>query len=70
MKKTYETLTEIAVKNVIDGDYVKRKADAKTVYIRCGYDRSTKTYCLQDTEDMNRCIYIKSNKTVFVGFDY
>lgn len=69
-KKLYTELTETAIKNVIKGDYVKRKADAKTVFVLGDYDRSTKTYCLQDTDDINRCIYIKSNKTVFVGFDY
>jgi len=66
----YESITEISIKNAIIGDYVKRKPDAKTVYIRCGYDRSTKSYCLQDTNDINRFIYIKSNKSVFIGFDY
>jgi len=65
-----ESITEISIKNVIIGDYVKRKPDAKTVYIRREYDRATKTFCLQDTEDMNRFIYIKSNKSVFIGFDY
>ncbi len=58
------------IKQVSIGEYVKRKVDAKTVYIRQDYDRTTKTYCLQDTEDMSRCIYLKAATVVFVGFTY
>jgi hypothetical protein len=25
---------------------------------------------LQDTEDMNRFVYVKADKTVFIGFTY
>ena len=63
-------MTTTTIKQVSIGDYVKRKETAKTVYIRQDYDRSTKTYCLQDTEDMNRCIYLKAATVVFVGFTY
>ena len=69
-KQLYTELTQTAIKNVIKGDYVKRKADAKTVFVVGDYDRSTKTYCLQDTNDINRCVYIKASKPVFVGFEY
>tara|TARA_R110000868_G_scaffold91192_1_gene252958 strand:- start:1358 stop:1552 length:195 start_codon:yes stop_codon:yes gene_type:complete len=62
--------TATTVKQAPHGEYVKRKIDAKTVYIRQDYDRSTKTYCLQDTSDMNRCIYLKPGAVVFVGFTY
>jgi hypothetical protein len=62
--------TSTTVKQAPKGEYVKRKESAKTVYIRQDYDRSTKTFCLQDTNDMNRCIYLKPGAVVFTGFDY
>lgn len=64
------TMQQVTIKQAKHGDYIKRKPDAKTVYIRLDYDRTTKTYCLQDFEDINRFIYLKGNKPVFVGFDF
>jgi hypothetical protein len=60
----------VALKNVKPGDYVKRKSDAVKVYIKGDYDRTTKSFELQDTEDMNRFVYVKADKTVFIGFTY
>lgn len=60
----------VALKNVKPGDYVKRKSDSKTVYIKGAYDRATKSFELQDTEDMNRFVYIKADKLVYIGFTY
>jgi hypothetical protein len=63
-------MQNITLKNVKPGDYVKRKADAATVYIKGAYDRTTKSFELQDTEDMNRFVYVKADKLVYVGFTY
>lgn len=52
------------------GEYVKRKPDAKTVYIRGAYDRATKTYSLTDAQDMNREIFLKPGTIVYIGFTY
>ena len=60
----------IALKNVKPGDYVKRKADSKAVYVKRDYDRTTKSFCLVDVEDINRCIYVKADKPVVVGVTY
>ena len=60
----------ITLKNVKPGDYVKRKADSKAVYIKGAYDRTTKSFELKDVEVINRCVYVKADKTVFVGFTY
>ena len=60
----------VALKNVKPGDFVKRKSDAVKVYIKGAYDRTTKSFELQDTEDMNRFVYIKASKPVYVGFTY
>ena len=60
----------IALRNVIKGDYVKRKADSKAVYIKGDYDKTTKSFELIDVEDISRCIYVKADKPVVVGFTY
>ena len=63
-------MQNIIIKNVKPGDYVKRKADSKAVYIKGAYDRTTKSFELVDVEDINRIFYIKANKPVYVGFTY
>ena len=60
----------ITIKNVKPGDYVKRKSDSKAVYIKGDYDRTTKSFELQDVEDINRCVYVKADKIVVIGFTY
>lgn len=52
------------------GEYIKRKPDAKTVYIRGAYDAATKRISLIDTEDMNRELFLKPSAVVYVGFTY
>lgn len=63
-------MQQTTIKAVKSGEYIKRKADAKTVYIKGAYDRTTKSYECTDTEDMNRQVYIKADKPVFIGFTY
>lgn len=50
--------------------YFKRKPDAKAVYTINHYNREDKTYSCIDCNDINKEIFIKSNKPVFIGFDY
>jgi len=50
--------------------YFKRKADAVTVYTINHYNREDKTYTCSDCNDINREVYIKAIKPVFIGFDY
>ena len=50
--------------------FIKRTADAKAVYSVNHYDKATKSYSCSDCDDMNKEIFIKSSKTVFVGFTY
>ena len=63
-------MQNITLKNVKPGDYVKRKSDAVKVYIKGDYDRTTKSFELKDVEDINRCVYVKANKIVVIGFTY
>ena len=60
----------IKIEKVKKGDYVRKKSGAKKTYIAGGYCRYNKRYELTDTEDMNRQIYLKKGKDVFVGFTY
>lgn len=60
----------IALRNVKPGDFVKRKADSKAVYIKGPYDKTTKSFSLVDVEDINRCIVMKADKPVVAGFTY
>jgi len=50
--------------------YFKRTATAKAVYAISHYNREDKTYTCHDCNDMNREIYIKATKPVFIGFEY
>jgi hypothetical protein len=63
-------MQNITIRNVKPGDFVKRKSDAVKVYIKGAYDKTTKSFELVDVEDINRVIYIKANKPVYVGFTY
>lgn len=58
------------LRNVKPGDFVKRKFDAKTVYIKGHYDRASKSFSMIDFDDINREVFIKASATVFVGFDF
>lgn len=60
----------VLLRNVKEGDYVKRKIDSNKVYIRNHYDRATKSFCLTDSEDVGRCIFVKANKVVYSYFTY
>tara|TARA_R110000868_G_scaffold410144_1_gene697345 strand:- start:888 stop:1226 length:339 start_codon:yes stop_codon:yes gene_type:complete len=60
----------MALKTVKSGDYIKRKADSKAVYIKGDYIRSLKGFECTDVSDINKTIVIKSDKLVFVGFTY
>jgi hypothetical protein len=61
---------QTAIRNIKPGEYFKRQADAKTVYVKGKYDKASKSFSAIDTEDINREIFIKATKPVFVGFDY
>ena len=52
------------------GAFIKRTPDAKAVYSVNHYDKATKSYSCSDCNDMNKEVFIKSSKTVFVGFTY
>lgn len=59
-----------AVETIKQGEYVKRKPDARAVYTRGAYDHSERKYELHDTEDMNRSVWVKRGVKLVVGFTY
>lgn len=67
---TGDIVNEIALRHVGVGDILKRKPNAKTVFIVNHYDRASKTWSLSDYDDMNKEIFLKSDTMVYVGFTY
>jgi hypothetical protein len=67
---TITTTMQMPLKDVPKGEYIRRKLDAKTTYVRGDFDRSTKTYSLSDCEDFCREIFLKGTTLVWVGFEY
>lgn len=63
-------MQNITIKAVKSGDYIKRKEDSKTIYIKGDYIRSLKGFECVDVSDINKTIVIKSDKLVFIGFTY
>ena len=60
----------VALRDVKQGDFVRRKEGAKTTYTKGDYDRTLKAYCLTDWEDNSRDIYVKADKLVHIGFTF
>ena len=74
--KKFDTVIDIGsflwevVDKIKRGDYVKRKPDAKKVYKHAGYDKSSKTYRLDDEDDISRDIGVKAGTKLWIGFEY
>jgi hypothetical protein len=60
----------IALKDVKAGEFVVRKAGAKTVFTRGDYDRPSKTYALDDYNEHCRQVFLKGSTIVYIGFTY
>jgi len=69
-----DDVQEIALRHLNVGDLVKRKPNAKAVYVINHRNKATKTrlaeYSLSDYEDMNREIFLKEDTIVYTGFTY
>ena len=63
-------MQHVNLKSIKQGDYFKRKVDAKTVYIRGEYCKASKAYSCIDAEDINKELMIKGDKVVVIGFTY
>ena len=66
-------MEKVQIKNIKKGEFFKREVKgqpAEKVYIKGDYDRATKTYSCVAFDDINKEIFIKANKSVFVGFTF
>jgi len=57
----------VKLKDVKKGGMFNRKKGAKATFIRGHYVKDTKSFSCQDFDDMNREIFIKAEKEVYVG---
>jgi len=65
-----DTTKQMQLRNVPQGEFVRRKLDSQVTYIRAEYDRSFKKYCLDDYEDISRQIMLTGTTLVWVGFEF
>jgi len=71
--KTTTELGTVQVSKTKKGEYVRRLIKgqpSETVYVRGGYDKSSKRFSLHPVDDMNREVFIAGSKLVQVGFTY
>lgn len=63
-----------AVETLAPGEYVQRVNKAgepmKKVYQLGKFDRSTRKYELNDTDDISRAIYVRKGTKLHAGFTY
>lgn len=69
-----DTVQKIRLGNLESGDLIKRKPDAKAVYIvnfrARGYSGQPARYSLSDYHDLNREIFLNAETPVYVGFTF
>ena len=63
-------MQKIKIEDVKKGDFVRRKIDAKTTFIKDEYCRYDKRYMLMDDQNINRFVGIKKGTPVYIGFTY
>lgn len=67
-------MNKLALGNLSQGDLVKRKADAKAVYIINFREKPRRgkpaRYSLSKYDDANSEIFLSEETPVFVGFDF
>ena len=72
---TNDYMIKIELRKVKQGEYFRRKPMAKTEFIRGHYNRKSQydgfaSFACNDTEDMNREIYLKPSTMVFIEPTY
>lgn len=58
------------LREVLKGDFVKRKEEHSKVYRKGEYDKSLRGFWLLDCDDISRAILVKGSKAVFCDFTY
>lgn len=67
---TDDGATPAYVQDIKQGEYVKRKPDAKKVYKRGRYLAHLKRYALIDCEDANHEVLVGKGTVLYIGFTY
>tara|TARA_R110000796_G_C14210464_1_gene393182 strand:- start:230 stop:442 length:213 start_codon:yes stop_codon:yes gene_type:complete len=70
MSASKSFVEQMPLKDVPRGEFVRRKLDAKKTYTRGDYDRASRTYALDDWDDISRAVYLKGAALVWVGFEF
>lgn len=72
--KDGDTVQEMRLAHMGEGDLIKRKPDAKAVYVVNFRERAKPGkpayYSLSKYDDMNTEIFISENTPVYVGFEF
>ena len=63
-------LEAVPLKEVAEGEYIRRAIEASETYTRGEYDRSEKRYALYAESDISKVLYLKGSTIVIVGFTY
>ena len=63
-------MNAVKIEDVKNGEFIRRKPDAKTTFVRGSYIRAEKRYECMDDEDINRYVYLKKGTVVYTGFTY
>ena len=63
-------MKQVQIKDVKKGEFIRRKPEAKTTFIRGQYDRSMKDYSCTDFMDTNREIFLKGTAKVWIDFTF
>ena len=58
------------IRETTKGEFIKRTECAKTVYIRGDYIRDRKAFECYSFDDINKFVYIKADKNVFIDFEF
>ena len=62
--------TAAKLKDIPSGEYFKRKPDAKQIYKKGNYDKSSRDYECMKVQDISSGMYLKGSTLVYVGFTY
>lgn len=61
------------IKEIKKGEFFKREINGKpseAVYIKGEYDRASKSYSAIAYDDINKEIFLKASKYVYIGFTF
>ena len=63
-------MKQVQLKDVKKGEFIRRKADSKTSYIRGSYESYSKRYSCINFEDINKEIFIIGTTKVWIDFTF